>query len=729
MRRATFGALSIACLAITTSPSIADPAPDAGVPAVSPSPDPATDADAGTRPAEATSTDDSYSTTISARRPLTAASADSVRARDFLLRPHNRPGDILMVTPGLFVFQHAGGGKANQYFLRGFDIDHGTDLAISVDGVPVNMLSHGHGQGYADLHFLIPEVIERIDLVKGPYDPRHGDLATAGAINLVTRKDVSEGSLTLSGGRFDTARALLMASPHIQGARSLLAAELYRTDGPFTHGEDLRRFNVFASISRPLSPRSDLSATFMTYGGGWFGSGQLPAREVAAGRLDRFGHTELFEGGNSARSSAYVRYKLREPGTDVDLLAYALEYRLRLYSNFTLFSVDPVHGDEIEQNDVRSVRGLSATYRRVFTRCGQTFDTSAGFTVRADSIDSGLHNDIARERLATVVDAHVEQVGIGVWAAEEITLNRHLRGLAGLRADYLGADVTDRLEDLGTEGDPTSGVRKGTRLSPKASVIISPVPDKLDVFLNFGVGFHSNDARGLVRRGDARGTPMSPAYGYEVGVRGKPTRKLDLAAAGFLIALDSEVVWVGDAGTTEESGATRRYGVEAEARAAILPWLFADLDFTATHAAFTGNAGNASSVALAPRLTISGGVSAQHRSGVAGRIGAVHIGDRPATEDAFLTAEGFTRLDASLSYRRSRWQLGVTAENLTNTKWREAQFATVSRLPSETSDASCPAGTRGASRGDDDGSFAGCEDVNFTPGAPINIQLALTAYF
>jgi hypothetical protein len=664
---------------------------------------------------------------VTGRRPMTAASSTTIRDRDFLLRPHPRPADILSVTPGLYVVQHAGGGKANQYFLRGFDADHGTDVAISVDGVPVNMVSHGHGQGYADLHWVIPELVQRIEVHKGPYFAEHGDFATAGALDLMTRRSFERSQVSLSGGMFDTYRGLVIASPRLDGWKPVIAGEVYATDGPFEQGENLDRYNVFAKVTRTFGGEmpSDLSLNFTSYGSGWNASGQLPLREVRAGRLDRFGSLDPTEGGNSQRHGVYGTYRaFPTPDSSFTLLAYLTHFRLNLFSNFTFFSRDPEHGDMIEQSDARTISGLSGNYRMLQRAGAMTFDTSVGVQVRNDSIRNGLYHSRERERLASVLDGNVREGSLALHAQEDVTWTTWLRSVTGVRADYFGFQVDDRREDFATTGSRTSGVRKAALVSPKASVILTPA-SALELYLNFGTGYHSNDARGVVRSVEPV-TPLTRATGYESGARLHVFERLDLAAAVFALDLDSEIVWVGDEGTTEARGPTRRLGAELEARLEILPWLFADADFSVTRARFREAPGGADAVPLAPTRVGSAGVSVRHPHGYFGRIGAFHLADRPASEDRFFSAQGFTRLDATLGYRHRVFELSLSGQNVTNVEWREAQFANVSRLPDETDASSCPAGTRAV---ESDGAFQGCEDVHFTPGAPINLQATATLFF
>jgi hypothetical protein len=663
---------------------------------------------------------------VKGRRPTTAASATTVRDRDLELRPPARPADILSAVPGVYVVQHAGGGKANQYFLRGFDADHGTDIALSVDGVPVNQVSHGHGQGYADLHWVIPELVQRIDVKKGPYFAELGDFATAGALNLVTRSSLEQSQLSLSAGMFDTYRGLVIASPRFDGWKPLIAGEVYGTNGPFERGEALRRYNAVTKLTREFGDDagSSLTVGLASYGSGWNASGQLPLREVRSGRLDRFGSLDPTEGGISQRHAVHASFRAAPtPESSVSLLAYLASYRLNLYSNFTFVSRDPVNGDMIEQTDARTTTGLSGNYRFHRHWGDVTFDTTLGVQARNDLIRNGLHFARQRERLQTVRSDTVREGSLAVYAQEDVEWTHWLRTVAGVRADYFDFQVDDQLKDSTSAGARSSGVRQAALVSPKGSVVLTPRAD-LDLYLNFGLGYHSNDARGVVRRVD-RVTPLTRATGYEAGARVRLFERLELAAAAFVLDLDSEIVWVGDEGTTEARGATRRLGGELEARLELSSWLFADADLSLTRATYRQSTANAA-VALAPTRIASGGISIQHPGGYFGRVGLFHLGDRPATEDRFFTAEGFTRLDATAGYRTRRYELSLSGQNLTNTSFREAQFANVSRLPRETSPASCPAGTRPVVDGT---AFLGCEDLHFTPGTPVQLQATATLFF
>ena len=638
--------------------------------------------------------------TIQAEKPGgESASRVVIGKRELELRPRLRPGDILEAVPGLFAVQHAGGGKANQYFLRGFDADHGTDVAFAVDGVPVNMVSHGHGQGFTDFHFLIPELVTSLDGYKGPFYASQGDFATAGAVNLHLAEALEESYAQYSIGQFGIMRGLVVESPDLgDDWRAVVAGEVYKDNGPFLNPEDLKRYNVYLKATHDIGRSAKVQMTLMSYGSSWRGSGQIPARAVcgegepqnpgpeAFGQpcLDHFGFVDPTEGGATQRHMVSLAYSTAWGDADFTAMAYAIKYRFTLYSNFTFFADDPIRGDEIEQDDNRTVVGTDFRVRRHDHYLGGQFTTSVGAQVRVDSIDNALYHDIARERLEARVDAGITESQIGVYVEEDARVRKWLRFIAGARAQRVDVSVEDHLEDLKTLGNRTSGYKGATQFLPKFMGILSPIP-QLDVFASLGRGFHSNDARGVVRQNDPA-TLLTPAMGYEAGARVTPLPNLTVSASGFLIDLDSELVWAGDAGNTEPSGQTRRYGVELDARYHIGNWLFADADVTFTHARYRANEGNGGAVALAPTRTFSAGVGVRPTVGnftPSASFRVKSIGARPAIEDESLIAEGFTIVDANAGLRWKQIELGLDVQNLFNATWREVQFATETRLSYE----------------------------------------------
>lgn len=681
------------------------------------------------------------SSLVLAQRPISAASSLSVRDRDFRLRPVGSVADILRVTPGILVVQHAGGGKANQYFLRGFDADHGTDLALSIDGIPINMVSHAHGQGYADTSFIIPEIVERVEITKGPYFAEQGDFATAGSINLVTRSDFQHSSLGFGYGGAPGRggplyRGLLVASPKLEGSnvKPMFVAEIGRTNGPFHNPEQFDSYKLFSKVTLAPTRSSTVTVGASSYAGDWYGSGQIPSREVAAGRLDRFSTLDPSEGGSSARHQAFASYRLRpSEKSQIDASAYLAQYRLDLVSNFTGFLAHPEDGDQITQRDRRTFYGGKASYRVVDALGPVRLDTTVGANVRSDAIDNALAHTQQRAFLGDIRRDRIQETSVGAFAKEEMSPARWVRFVGGARADFFSFAVNDALETPRQPGGATSGTDGASQLSPKGSVVVSPLSARdvqLDLYGNYGHGFHSNDARGVVRAVD-RVTPLTRAVGYETGTRARLWDRWDVAAALWRLDLASETVFVGDEGTTEASDRTRRYGVELETRLAITEWLSADLDLTATKSSFVVNRGNGDAVALAPRYTWAGGLSARHPTGLRGGLRFYGVADRPATEDEALVAEGFTVFDLHAGYGTRRWDIGLDVQNLFDTRYRSAQFATTSRLRSEPAvGAPPPAGTctNGSRMVLESGGFAGCEDVNFTPGLPLTLRVMTTLY-
>ena len=690
-------------------------------------------------PGGETQTGADQSTLVLAQRPISAASSFAVRDRDFQLRPIGSVQDILRVTPGLVLVQHSGGGKANQYFLRGFDADHGTDLALSIDGIPINMVSHAHGQGFSDTNFIIPETVERVEITKGPYFANQGDFATAGSVNMVTRDDFEHSSVGFGvggspGHGAPSYRGLLIASPKLDKLKTMFAAEVGRQDGPFDNPEGWDKYKLFNKLTYQLTPTSSIALGESSYASNWHGSGQIPARAVESGQITRFGSVDPNEGGNTARHQLFVSYKVRPTeASEITALAFVGAYRFNLFSNFTLYARDPENGDEIQQVDRRSFFGGKVSYRAVREVERVRFDTTIGANMRNDDIHDQLFDTREREVLRAVRDNNVHETTVGAFVNEEVTPVKWLRVNAGGRADFFGFAVDQNL----ASNDPTggkAGVTGASQFSPKASVIATPIERdqaQVDVYANYGHGFHSNDARGIFSTPAV--TPLSRAIGSEVGSRARLFDRWDVAAALWQLDLKSETVWNGDDGTSSASDPTHRYGVELETRVEILPWLSADGDVTFTKSYFSTGGSNGGGLALAPKQTWSGGLSARHPSGLRGGLRFYGIGDRPASDDGALIAPGFTQFDLHLGYRHRRFDVALDVENLFNGSYRSAQFDTVSRLRGEPplgkpAPAGFGCGSKGRVVADPSGNFGGCEDVNYTPAYPLTARIMTTLY-
>jgi hypothetical protein len=554
-------------------------------------------------------------------------------------------------------------------------------------------------------------------------------------VNLVLDSDKPHSSLSLGGGTYGTFRGLTMLSPKLDKVKPLIAVEVFGTDGPFQNPEDLLRVNAFARTTFDLPGKTSLALTGMAYVNDWNASGQIPLRDVESGDLDWFGNIDPNEGGQSQRYSIYMNVdspakagshgERSVGGEGLSLVGWVTHSRLALYSNFTFFANDPINGDMIRQGDNRTTFGLRTKYGFMHRFDRVTLTSRMGVNFRYDAIDNTLQDAPAREITDTRIEANVGEGSVGVFGEEELKW-KWLRIVGGLRFDYFVFNVTDRLEDTSTPDTKTSGERAQGIVLPKGSIITQPTGE-LELFFNFGRGFHSNDARGVVLGSDPV-TPLTPALGWELGARVIAWERFQLSAVFFWLKLDSELVWVGDEGTTEPNGETRRLGVETQFRLEIVPWLMADLDATWVRAEFVNNPGNANAVALAPEFLLSGGLTARdERTGLSGRLGVFYIANRPATEDRFLVAEGFVRFDASFGWDNHRFGVKAQLLNVFNTRWRQAQFATTGRLPGENGPGDCPAGTRPVTN--PDGTFAGCEDIHFTAGWPIHFQVLATVKF
>jgi TonB family protein len=727
------------------------------------------------RSAARTDAEPVFESVVEGERPFTAASSRTVRARDFLLRPRFTPEDILRVVPGLVLAQHQGGGKADQLFLRGFDADHGTDVSVEFDGIPVNMPSHAHGQGYADLHFLIPEVVERVDITKGPYFADLGDFDTAGAVNLVTRDRVEHSQISAMTGLFPTLngkrddgtprrflgyRVLGIGTPSSGDFRPYFAAEVSGTGGPFLDSERLQRYNLLAKGAYQLSSSTTVSLLATAYASSWTGSGQIPARLVDSGLLDRYGSIDPTEGGDTHRLQVIASFATRpDPRSSFSATFSAIRYGLTLFNDFTFQTDDPVHGDEIEQDDQRTTLYANLRYDRLDRAGAVAFLTAIGAQFRYDDVAASLWKVERRARLANClgvenpcVSTLDRQSDAAVWAQEDLRPARFLRLVVGVREDLFDFDVQSTKASGGLDPehpDPLPPSVQRSILSPKASAVVTPF-EGLDLYLNFGRGFHSNDARSAVESGGAGAVPA--ATGYEVGARARLfDGQLDLAAAAWRLDLDSELVWSGDAGGTVPAGATRRQGLDLEARWQIHPWLYADLDVSLARSRFKADSGNGNAVALAPSRIVTGGLTVQHPSGIRASLRVRHIGPRPASQltsedpldpadpggprvppcspalDAstaqgqrcYLVAEGYTVFDAAVGYATARWSVTLFAENLTNAAYREAQFGNVSRVIRASPDLR-PGFVPEAHP---------VQDVHFTPGNPLALQLLGTVYF
>jgi outer membrane receptor protein involved in Fe transport len=645
--------------------------------------------------------------TVVGERPVAASSQQFIPDKEILLQPQGRPAQVLRLIPGFLAVEHSGGaGKADQYFLRGFDADHGTDVAFFADGMPVNLRTHAHGQGYSDLNFIIPETIEGLDVYKGAYLPEYGDFATAGAVNFRTRQVVQEGVVQATGGQFDTQRYMLMFSPTKDKVRTLFAAEGYYTNGPFQNDNRYFRSNLLGKMTTNLTGRDELSLTGTFQKSQWNASGEIPLRAVNDGTLDRFGAIDPSEGGKTLRSTARLNYHYdTTSGGQFFSNAYGQYYRLDLFTNFTFFLNDPVDGDGIQQSDRRVMYGGDIGYKQRGEVLGLPSIGTIGFQTRVDNIHARLGTQTKRPPTGTTTDSDVLEASYAPFVKAEVQPTSWMRLVGGLRAETFTFDVRNR---CATCAEPSAGRTSSGIVLPKMNLILGPWAST-EFFANYGEGYHSNDARSAVVPGSS---PLARAKSYEVGVRSKPwgPEGVELLATLWRLDLKSELVFVGDEGTTEIRGASRRMGVEVAARGQVWGPLYFNGSVTYTKAEFR----NGDAIPLAPEVTAYGALLLRWPEGLTSQLQATYLGARPLVEDRSVKSSSWIDFDLSERYQlpiklsHGRLEAFLFVQNLFNTKWEQAIFAFESQLRNEA---------------------APVNGIHFVPGNPRTFQGGVAWYF
>ena len=646
---------------------------------------------------------------VTATPASTATAPLTVEAAEFELRPLESAGQLLETVPGVLTAQHTGGGKAEQYFLRGFDADHGTDLAVSFDGVPINLRGHAHGQGYLDLHFVPIDAVERVEVSKGPYSARAGDFATAGAIDFVTFHALPRARLRVEAGPWDTWRVGAVGFPeswHPDGpsrTRTLAAFEVAHTDGPLRNDEDLWRASALLRGDTELGGGWNASGHLLAYGADWNASGLVPERLVESDRLSRWGSLDPTEGGETSRLQGKFQLEWESAGhARLILNAYLVRYTLDLYSNFTYALGDPSDGDGIVQRDDRFYGGGHVAYEHVL-QIGIPSTLRGGVDWRVDDARVRLGRQSRQRDIATHSD---DDVLVGSMAPYlEFTANpaSWIRIEAGLRYEHIRFDVESRLDDADGSGSDALWL-------PKANVVLSPFAEtgpwpasmsalrSLELFLNAGTGFHSNDPRaGLT---DER--LLSAARGAEIGLRTDLSERVEVAGSIFWLSLDDELLFVGDEGTTESSGGSRRLGLELATRVELTEWLSFRGD-----GSYTSARTSAGLIPQAPRFVAKASLVFD-RGPWRAELSARSLGERIATEDVpDIRLSDYTVLDFGLRYESDPWELGIRVENLTDREWRSSEFFYASCAPLEVGVApACPTS----------GARPGINDRHFTPG-------------
>lgn len=635
-----------------------------------------------------------------------SASQGRVSHTQFDKRPLLRGGEVLELVPGMLATQHSGPGKANQYFLRGFNLDHGTDFSVTVDGIPLNLPTHAHGQGYLDLNSLIPEMVEEIEFQKGPYYANGGDFSSAGNARIQTFNRLPQGVARLTVGEDNFYRGLFAHSSRLGEGDLLYAGEFNFYDGPWVQPNDSEKYNGLIKYTVGDSVQG-LTVMGSAYHGRWKATDQIPRRAVERELISRLGTIDPTNGGESGRYSLGINWRRHRAHTSTHVTAYGFYYDLDLYSNFTFFLDNPLNGDQLRQRDRRWVAGTEAEHTWFLTWGGREVANTLGLQFRHDAIsDVGLFRTQARQRLSTVRRDQVHQSSVGWYGESEIKWNDKLRSILGLRGDFYNFDVASRRpENAGNQTD--------FMFSPKLSLILGPWA-KTEYFINAGYGFHSNDARGTTTRIDPetggpvpRVDPLVRSKGAEVGLRNSLVPGLTTTLAAWYLALDSELVFVGDAGTTEPAGRSDRYGLEWTNYYRLASWLRLDADFAFSKAKFAGEEKVPNSVGR----VISAGITMDWPTNTRlfGALRVRHFGDVPLTGDGRVKADSTTVLNLKVGYRRQQWGIEFDVFNLLASEAPDIAYFYASRFAGE------PSG--------------GVPDIHFHPVIPRSIRASLVVRF
>lgn len=639
-----------------------------------------------------------------------SASEGHIGALDLRSRPIAREGELLETIPGVVVTQHSGEGKANQYFVRGFNLDHGTDFQTRVEGMPVNLPTHGHGQGYTDLNFITPELVDHLEYSLGVYHAELGDFGSAGAAEFHLKHTLDDSFVTLEGGQHGLARAAAGASTSLMGGDLLVGGEGKAYDGPWLRAQRLRKVNGLTRYTRSYGS-SSLSILALAYRNVWNANDQVPERAVSAGIIDRFGQVDSTDGGSAGRYSLSATWRRASSQGEQEVQLFAIRSHLRLYSNFTFFLDNPERGDQFSQVDRRTIVGGNATHSGEAQALGVSHAWRAGVQVRGDVIDGlGLFRTERQVRFGTVREDRVLQGAAGAFVSSESRWVPWFRSVLGLRADAYRFDVR-------SDRPANSGRRHAGIVSPKASLVFTPLAP-VELYVSGGFGFHSNDARGTTITVDpASGAPAEQveplvrSRGGEIGLRAGLRRGLRSTVSVWALNLDSELLFVGDAGATAPSGRSARHGVTFANFYRPIPQLALDADVSFAHARFEGVPQGSSRIPGALEQVVAGGLAwspLQH--GIFGALRVRHLGSYPLTEDNAVRARAATLLNGEVGYRlRSGMRVQASILNLANTRAEDIQYFYASRLRGE------PA--------------AGVEGVHSHPVEPRQIRLTLEREF
>lgn len=619
---------------------------------------------------------------------------------DWKTSPARSSQNLLQTVPGLFVAQHAGGGKAEQIFLRGFDVDHGTDVAISVDGVPVNQVSHAHGQGYTDLHFVMPQLIDNITFNKGPYNPRYGNFATAGSVQFNLKEQLTKNQLSLGYGMYNSKEVFGAIKLLDQKKHDIyLAGSFNSTDGYFVADQNFYRYNAHLAYTGRIAPRTKLKFTATSFRSQWDASGQIPLRAIRENQITRFGAIDSTEGGNTGRTTANLSLThFFTPNSSIKANAYHVLADFELYSNFTFFLRDSINGDQIRQRENRITSGFNLEYRKKFGGDKFRFDWTSGVGLRHDQVN-GLELAYTKNRTETlqyVQLGDVDETNYFGFSNLKTTLGKWTLN-AGLRGELINHQYSNKLEAENRSNQVTlPGLLPSTSLFYKWN-------DNFQLFAKWGVGYHSNDSRFVLDQTVTDNLPL--AISNDVGFEWKPINKMVVNVALWRMTSEQEFIYVGDEGVVEASGASIRKGIDLYVALQPCRSILINTSINYSHARAVEDQ---SYLPLAAPLTSTASIHFTTKKGFNASWRARYMADRPANEDNTIQAEGYFVNDLVLGWGKGAFDVKCSILNVFNTRWNETQFLTESRLKNETESV---------------------EEIHFTPGTPFNANLTVSYTF
>ena len=637
-----------------------------------------------------------------------SANQGKVGRAEFITRPLLRTGEVMETIPGLIASQHSGTGKANQFYLRGFNLDHGTDFAASLEGVPLNLRTHGHGQGYLDLNLLIPELVNTIEFRKGPYYSEVGDFATSGSADIELVKEVQEPILKTEAGLDEYYRGLFANSSRIGDKSVLYALNAQYYNGPFDVPENTAQYSAIVKLSGGSSSNG-YSVSALGYTSDWNSSDQIPRGAVETGYISRFGVIDSTAGGETDRYKLIANWwNMNDSYGQTRATVYASYYRLNLFSNFTYFLNNPERGDQFEQVDRRFYGGARISHEWFTSWFDKRTVNIVGADLRHDQIfEIGLHNTEMRRRWSTVRDDVIGESSIGAYFENEVQWADKLQTNIGLRADFFYFDVNSNI-------NVNSGNKTDMILSPKFNVVLGPWNDT-EFYINTGLGYHSNDARGttiqvdpVTREAVNAVDPLVRSQGAEVGVRTSAMEGLRSSLTFFYLGLDSELVFVGDAGGTEASDASEHIGLEWANYYRPINWLQLNLDVALTESRYRNVSADSDEIPNSIGRIITGGISFNPTGGWFNTFRLRHFGPRPLIETGDVRSEATTLLNFKTGYDFGNFQVDLDMLNILNAASPDISYYYTSRFHGASTETS---------------------DVHFHPVIPRTLRMSITLKF